>query len=305
MRIPRRTLADIALLLVVNTMWAAQYTAYKVASERIPPLTLSTCTFLLAALALLPFWLRRPRRPRPLAWRDLAPFAPLGILGLVPSSAGLAWGTALSTASNAALLALTVPILTALLAAMMLGERMTRLRWLSLALSLGGVLILSDFDLRHMDFAGGRYLAGNLLVLCACASSAYYNVYSKGLLRAFAPLDLLMFGYLAAVAVSLPFLALERFSFAAAASCPPGVWIAVGVLSIFSWGLAMVLWMFVLRRLDVTQASVSIYLLPFLGVLISAVTLGERIDATVAAGGLLTLAGTVLATVSDKTREVS
>ncbi len=38
----------------------------------------------------------------------------------------------------------------------------------------------------------------------------------------------------------------------------------------------MVLWMFLLKRLDVSQGSVSIYLLPFLGVLISAVTLKEK-----------------------------
>jgi len=55
----------------------------------------------------------------------------------------------------------------------------------------------------------------------------------------------------------------------------------------------MVLWMYLLKRLDVSQASVSIYLLPFLGVLLSALTPTEKITATMVVGGLVTLAGTV------------
>jgi len=61
----------------------------------------------------------------------------------------------------------------------------------------------------------------------------------------------------------------------------------------------MVLWMFVLRRIDVSQASVSIYLLPFLGVLISALTLHEHITASMLIGGAITLAGAVMITVAE------
>jgi len=55
----------------------------------------------------------------------------------------------------------------------------------------------------------------------------------------------------------------------------------------------MVLWAIVLTRIDVSQASVSIYLLPFFGVLLSALTLHERITLTMVVGGLVTLAGTM------------
>ena len=66
-------------------------------------------------------------------------------------------------------------------------------------------------------------------------------------------------------------------------------------------GLAMVLWMYLLTRLDVSQASVSIYLLPFLGVLISASTLKERITLTMIVGGIITVAGTAIVTISEQT----
>ena len=309
MTISRRGAADFGLLLAVNTMWAAQYAAYKTAADSMPPVTLSNWVFLLGAVVLVPFLLLERRGARHSAptslrsWRrkdNILGFAMLGALGLVPSSVCLAWGTELSTASNASLIYLTVPIITALLAAIILSERMTPLRWVSLAISLAGVLMLSGGDLRQARLADLRYLAGNALVLVACASSAFTNVYSKELLRRFAPVEVLVIGYLVSVLMGVPLmLAVEKFSFADALNYGARVWISLAVLGTMSWGVAIVLWLRLLTRLDVSQASVSIYLLPFLGVLIAALTLGERITVGMVVGGAITLAGTLLITVAD------
>jgi drug/metabolite transporter (DMT)-like permease len=332
LNLSRRSLTDVSLLVLVNTMWAAQYAAYKVAGRQMGPISLSGWTFFFAGLILLPFlmWERRPpghAKTAPGATavaqlivgtvvrkeeegkgvrvvdrslgskRNLAGFAMIGIVGLVPASAFLAWGVSRSTASDAALIYLTVPIITALLASLILNERMTLVRWGSLFLALTGVLIMSNVDLRHASLANSKFLAGNFLVLTACASSSFYNVYCKELLRRFTPLEVLVTGYFLAVILSVPLmLRFEGFSFQAVGGYRANTWLAVIVLSVLSWGLAMVLWMFLLTRLDVSQASVSIYLLPFLGVLISAATLHERITAAMIVGGLVTLAGTILIT---------
>lgn len=54
--------------------------------------------------------------------RNVIGFLMVGVLGLIPASAFLAWGIDRSTASNAALIYLTVPIITAMLAAAILKE---------------------------------------------------------------------------------------------------------------------------------------------------------------------------------------
>jgi drug/metabolite transporter (DMT)-like permease len=311
----RRLIVDSSLLVLVNAMWAAQYAAYKVATAKMGPITVSAWTFLIAALVLVPFLLLQRRGQNPgegapatarsadrslLSRQNTLGFLMVGVLGLIPASAFLAWGIDRSTASNASLIYLTVPIITALLAAAILGEKMTPVRWASLFLSLFGVIILSDFDWRHLELSNSRYLFGNFLVLLACASSSFYNVYSKALLKRFTPLEVLVYGYLLAVVVSLPLLTwFEPLSVRAVMEYGLGVWMALLVLSALSWGLAMVLWMFLLTRLDVSQASVSIYLLPFLGVLISSVTLKEKITATMLVGGLISLVGTVLITSTE------
>ena len=315
----RRKLIDVGLLVLVNAMWAGQYAAYKTATDAMGPITVSVITFLFATIALIPFLLHERRRssaqdhlasqskaslsfPRREGWsrQDITGFIVVGVLGLMPASAFLAWGTMRSTASNAALIYLTIPILTALLAAMILGEKMTGARWLSIVVALCGVLILSDIDWRRLNLASGRYLFANVLILLACLSSSFYNVYSKRLLRRFTPLEVLVFGYSIAVVISLPLLIwVEPLTMAQIRGYTAATWFSVMILSVFSWGIAMVLWMFLLKRLDVSQASVSVYLLPFLGVLIASLTLGERITLTMLIGGLMTLAGTILVTMSE------
>lgn len=314
MTLSRRGAIDFGLLLIVNAMWAAQYAAYKTASEKMGPVTLSSWAFLLAAVALIPFlaverrnggghladsavrsWSRR---------ENIMGFAMIGALGLIPASALLAWGTSLSTASNASLIYLTVPIITCVLASMILGERMTGLRWASLAVSLAGVLLLSGGDIRQARLADLHYLAGNGLVLAACASSSFYNVYSKELLKRFTPIEVLVIGYVIAIVISLPLMfGVERFSLKDAAAYGLSGWASLLVLGLMSWGIAMVLWLRLLTRLDVSQASVSIYLLPFLGVIIAALTLGERITLGTVAGGAITLVGTLIITVADASGE--
>lgn len=301
-----KNLSNFALLLVVNGMWAAQYAAYKTASSQMGPVTVSAWTFLFATLILLPFLLRERMASSnfggPHRWsrRDWTGFLVIGVFGLVPASAFLAWGTERSTASNAALIYLTVPILTAVLASIILGERMTRIRWLSLGISLAGVMLLSRSELQQQSLVRTEFLVGNVLVLLACASSSFYNVYSKDLLERFSGLEILVYGYAMALVLSIPLLIWsEPLTWSVIGSYTTATWLSVLVLSVFSWGLAMVLWMFVLRRLDVSQASVSIYLLPFLGVLISAATLHERITGSMLIGGGITLAGAVMITVAE------
>jgi drug/metabolite transporter (DMT)-like permease len=229
-------------------------------------------------------------------------FLMASLFGLVPGSALLAWGVDRSTASNAAIIYLTLPVITAVLASVVLGERMTRLRWASLGIALVGVLILSTPNLRQMSLSKGQFLMGNVLVLLACVGSSIYNVYSKELLKCFTPMEVLTYGYVLAFVFSLLLMYwAEPLSWSSLRAYSASAWVALLVLSVFSWGLAMVLWMFLLKRLDVSQASVSIYLLPFFGVILSAITLQENIGFSTVIGGVITLAGTVLITTLEPT----
>ena len=62
----------------------------------------------------------------------------------------------------------------------------------------------------------------------------------------------------------------------------------------------MVIFLNVLTRLDATQAGLVNYLIPFFGVLIAAIILGERLTSFMIMGGMLVLVSTVLVTVYEE-----
>jgi drug/metabolite transporter (DMT)-like permease len=92
----------------------------------------------------------------------------------------------------------------------------------------------------------------------------------------------------------------ERSSLFGLTHYPLSAWLSLLVLGTLSWGLAMVLWMKVLAQLDLVQVSVSVYLLPVFGVMLSILTLHERLRPQQVVGGVLVIIGTVALTVFDK-----
>lgn len=292
----------LASLVLVNFLWAAQYPATKIASEHMPAPVLGFWTLASATVLLCPFlWMAR--RKSAAAHREIkllktiGQFTLLGLFGIVPPSVMMAWGIARSTASNAAILSLTIPVLIAVLGMLMLGERLTPLRVTGLLMALAGTVAISWSDFSH-ELLQAHLLVGNLIIFLAGAGSAFYNVYGKKLMERFSELEVLVYGYVAgALSCAGISLASGTPGLFRAGSYPLAAWAAVWVLGGLSWGVAMALWMWVLKRMDASQISVSIYLLPVFGVLLSALVLNERPGRSQIVGGLLVLAATYL--VSD------
>lgn len=290
------TWVNFTVLVVVNLLWAAQYPAYKVAGDHMGAAALNFWTLLFAVLLLLPFRVREIRKqkssPPPLRWKTVREFLILGLLGIVPPSVMLAWGISHSSASNAAILSLTIPVLMTGLAVVMLGEKLTAIRVLSLLLGLLGTLLVSTNDLAQASFSR-TLLMGNLIILIAGLGSAFYNTYSKDLLSRYSGLEVLIYSYVSgALACALISALTETRPFYHVIGYPGSAWLAIFVLGAFSWGLAMVLWMWVLNRLEVGQVSASIYLLPLFGLLLSVVTVHEHIRLAQVLGGALVVTGT-------------
>lgn len=295
----------LALLGLVNLFWAAQYPAYKVASEHLGIATLNLWTFVFATLCLLPFLIGE-RRHRSTARgkqlkRDFWRFLLLAVAGILPPSLLLAWGIQRSTAANGSILSMTIPILMTLMGVFMLKEKLTYPRLIGLFLGLGGTLLISTDDLSHASFKADL-LAGNIVIFLAGLGSAFYNAYSKELLTRYSELELLVYSdVLGAICCGLISLLLERSSLLGLYYYPASAWISVCVLGTLSWGIAMVLWMRVLSQLDLSQISVSVYLLPVFGVGLAILTLHERIQMQQIAGSALVIIGTIALTVFDRT----
>jgi drug/metabolite transporter (DMT)-like permease len=291
-------LRDWGLLLACNLIWASQFVMVKLVQEQMGPTFAAFFPMTIATLLLVPIVAREKRRS--VTRGDLVSFILLGVLGQVVAQLFITWGVRLSLASNAALLTLAMPVCTAVMAYFLLGERMTRVRWISFALAIAGVLACSGIDWQELNLTGGGYLAGNLMIFASVNGSAFYNTYSKKVLKRYTPLQVLLYSYYAVFAFMLPVtLYSEPASFLKLPQFGPVVWLGLAVLAFFQYFLSMVLFLNVLTRLDATQAGLSNYLIPFFGVLLAALILGERLTPFMLAGGALVLASTLLATIHE------
>jgi drug/metabolite transporter (DMT)-like permease len=297
---------NFAALVLVNLMWAAQYPAYKIAGDTMGAAALNFWMLIFAAVLLVPLWLREKLKKKSerkaFDWKTLWEYLLLGLLGIIPPSVMLSWGIAHSSASNAAILSLTIPVLMTALGFLMLGEKLTLLRIGCLVLGLVGTLLVSMSDLAQASLGRG-VLLGNFVILIGGLGSAFYNTYSKDLLSRYSELEVLIYSYavgamgcavISAVFEARPFYYVTGYSWA--------TWIAIAVLGVLSWGVAMILWMWVLNRLEVGQISTSIYLLPLFGLILSVVTVHDRITLPQILGGVLAVAGTATLTLFEGRR---
>jgi len=292
------------VLVLVNLMWAFQYTGARIATRKLGPITvtllpMAMATVLLSVLLLLRRGREKREGPRERGnfGQQLRSFVVLGIVGCFMGQFCLTAGVKRSLASNASVITMVIPVLTALLATLIVGEKMSRLLWISFALAIVGVLLVSDVDWRTVHIFRGKYLVGNAVILVACFGNAFYNAFGKRLLRTFTPLEVLVYSYMVAgVALFIAMLALEPLSWQQLASLGFAVWLSLGMIAFLCLSSAMLLFFWVIKRIDLTQAALSIYLLPVFGVLISTVTLKEKIRWQLLAGGLLVFLGAFLAT---------
>jgi drug/metabolite transporter (DMT)-like permease len=300
-------LRDWVYLLFCNLIWASQFVMVKLVQREMGPVFATFFPMTIATVLLIPVVRYERRRTGGkggrLPTRDMLEFIAIGVLGQVVAQLFITWGVRWSLASNAALLALTLPISTAVMAYIFLGERMTKIRWISFGLAIGGVLECSGIDWKELNLTSGKFLLGNLMIFLSVNGSSFYNAYSKKLLRRYTPLQVLLYSYYAVFAFLCPITVYaEPGGFTNLPHYGATVWLGLVILAVFQYFLSMVIFLTVLTRLDATQAAVSNYLIPFFGVVIAAIVLHERLTKFMILGGTLVLVSTLLVTAYEEHR---
>jgi drug/metabolite transporter (DMT)-like permease len=287
-------------LMLINFMWATQAPAIKLIGDRLGPVAIAFVPMILSTLLFMPaLWYESRKLGRPIQWRwqDAKHFVAAGLFGFFFLQLTYTLGAQRTLAANAAIITLSIPVMVAIAASLMLKEKFNVVRGAGFVLALAGVLMTSLSDIRGASL-GGRYLLGNFLFLLACAGSAFYNTYCKLLIdRKYTELEILVYTSVVASAASVPlFVWVEPLSLRNLSGT--AVW-GILELAVFVYGCSMLLFFAILKRLDVTQATLSNYVLPFFMGLLALVVLKESITPMMILGGAVVVASTLIVTVYE------
>ena len=284
-RAPSGSGAGTAAGLVAVGIWGLAPVATRALVLQLAPLPLLVIRMGVAAVVLLPWCgpvLRRPGR------KYVPRLIVAGLLGMVgynlPVTIGLQW----VPASIAGLVLASEPIWLLLLAALFLGERVSRRCWAGALVALAGVAVLAGPGvLSSRD--GTRELAGVSLIALGTFLFAAYTLMLRPVSRACGPVP--------ATAASTVAGSLFYAAFAGTVTSgqlsrlPAAAWAELAFLALGSIVVGMLAWNLAVARLPSQRAGLLLYLEPLVSVAGAVALLGERLSAGLAIGGLLILGG--------------
>lgn len=228
------------------------------------------------------FWLDK----RADYWR----FAAFSLFGVVFNHLLFFSGLARTTAVNASLLAVTIPVFALLVGAALRADRLTRRKVTGVILASAGVIYL--IDPARASF-GSETTQGNVFIMLNCLSYAIYIVISKKMIGHYGALKSIAWIFLMATVVNVP-VGLISLSTIELSQVSWGGWLALAGVVIFPTILAYYLNAWALALVEPSIVAVYTYLQPLVGFVFAAAFLGEQWNSRLLAAVALIFAGVYL-----------
>jgi drug/metabolite transporter (DMT)-like permease len=288
---------------VVYVVWGTTYLAIRVGVRDVPPFVFAGLRYVVAGMILFPIATRiatrhgsseSARRPN---LREWIAGGVIGIVLLVAGNGGLTYAEKTLPSGFAAVLVATVPLWMIVFARVLQHEPVTWNKALSLAVGLGGVVVLVGNDVWS-----GR-ASGVVVVLAASAAWGFGSVVghrltlSSNALYA-ASIEMVVGGAVLLLVAS----GTGEFSRFAWSSLSTSSWIALVYLIGPGSILAFTAYNYALSHLSVTTVSTYAYVNPVVAVLAGALFLGERITVHEVLGATLVLGSIIIVKLPDRAK---
>lgn len=261
----------LVLIVLFCLIWSSAFAAAKTALADCPPLLLLSARFLLAGGVLLAACAMLGALRR-VGWRTLALFAGIGVLNNAAYLGFSYMGMTTVSSGFTAVVVSATPLLTALAAAPLLGERMTGRKLVGLLLGFAGVAIVlrSRIGGGHEDPVGALYVLAALVALTA-GTLAYKKIrVPPGTLVLGSGVQALAGGLALAPAALL-------MEDPGRIHLTPSLAVSFLYLTLGASVGAFSLWLFILNRSSATRASALHFLMPPLGLMFGWLLLGETV----------------------------
>ncbi len=195
-----------------------------------------------------------------------------------------------STASNAALLYATTPVLVLILSRLILGERVTWKKVLGVILALVGV---SSVIFEHGFEIGSGYTYGNLVLVVAVLAWALYTIYGKPMIMKYGALYVTSLTIAIGMFIYFPIGVLFGGSLSLS-SLSQADWEGLVYMVVGTSFLGYYLWYYALEKIEASKVAIFSNIQPFLTTILAVIFLSQGVSGTLVIGGIITIGGVIL-----------
>ena len=292
-RLAAPTSANAYLFLVItNAAWAGNFVVGRAVAGQVPPMTLAFLRWTGASVLILLVAWRSLGEEWPLVRRHWALLVLLGVLGSGTFNTLQYIALTDTTATNAAVINSSGPVLIAIAAFLLNGERIGARQALGIAISLAGVLVVMSRG-EPLHLLAMTFNRGDVVMLAAMVTWAAYTAMLKRR-PAISSLTLAAVTYVVAAGLNLPLSAWEIAS-GAHVSSSVGAVLAILYTAVFPSFLAYLCFNRGVEIIGGTRAGVFLHLVPLIGSALAFLFLGEQPHVFHAVGFAAIVAGVLLA----------
>ena len=288
-----------ASLVVGTASWGLTFVANHELLYVLTPQQITVVRFGMVSLALLSVLVIRPElRPR-FTGREWALMVLCGFLAVPGSQLALTYGQRFLSPAMSGLVVATGPAFAAVLAVVLLSERLDLRKWLGILLAFTGAAAVIVFTTGTGTDLTVRDPRGAALVGVAQLCWATFTVLSKGLVARHPPITIVTVAVTIGTVSLLPF-APEAVRIASTLGAEHWVWLFH--LALLGTVVPYLIWFTALRQLPANETAVFMFLVPLFAVTWSAVLLGERPAWIGVLGGIAIVAGVAVTQLSSRAR---
>jgi len=284
----------ILLMSLTVCFWAGAFIAGKLGLRTASPLALTYGRFVVGVACLF-LYARYKGISLRIQRKDGWDLALLGLVGMTGYHLLFFQALRHTTAVKAAMIGATNPLMSAILAALFLGERLSGRRILLILTAFTGVLLtISKWDLGLLLRTGPSL--GDALMVCAVLCWASYAILVRRLVTRFDPIVTTFYSFLTCVLILTPFQGVELLTRGLAIDASG--WLSILYMGLFPTFIGYLVQQQAIKHIGVSRTALFINLVPILVMLLAVLVLGEpffRLNLVSAAMIILSVAGFNLA----------
>ncbi|MGN7300575.1 DMT family transporter [Ferdinandcohnia sp. SAFN-114] len=284
----KNTIIGSLFLIIASSIWGGMYVVVKVVVAVIPPLELVWLRYLIALVALVFIGLVT-KQDWKIKKNHIGIIIAISIVGYVISIVTQETGTMLSSAQMGAIITATTPAFMVVFASLILKERLTLKKAISVSLATIGVVIIVGIDDINISS-----MLGGISLIVAALTWALMSVLIKCLPSDYSQIVVNTYATLIAFVVLTPFVLTRLPKLNITVLTNPTIWGGMLYLGLVSTAIAFLLWNRGLQMLNASSGGVFFFFQPIVGTLLGWLILGETISFTFWVGSFLILFGVLL-----------